>query len=118
MSKKTLIYVIILFVFGVPITLTNIIRNITHASEYMDIFDESLSIYFLKLIFGFYGWNIHFGITLVLIAIYLLKTPKTVINQDNANFTNEQMTADNQNLVKYTENQGHKDPSVLECLQH
>jgi len=109
MSKKTLIYVIILFVFGVPITLANLIQNITHAGEYIELFGDSPFTYFFKVIFGILGWNIHFGITLILIAIYLLKKPKSVVNPYNEEFTEEQKT-----VVSYTENQGHKDISVLE----
>ncbi|RHW37405.1 hypothetical protein D1B33_07610 [Lysinibacillus yapensis] len=114
LSKKELIYVITLFLFGVPITLTNLIRSITHASSYMDIMGDSPFFYLIKLIFGFYGWSIHFGITLILIAVYILKKPKTVVNPDNANYTEQQKTVNNQDLVNYTEAQGHKDISVLE----
>lgn len=69
---------IILIILGSILFLYSFISHIRLAQFYIDspLYDNFFS-YFFAAVFGRLGWGMHFGITLVLIGIYLLKEKAT-----------------------------------------
>lgn len=77
-KKTKKFFSIILIILGSILFLYSFISHIRLAEFYLDSpFYDNVFSYFFAAILGRLGWGMHFGITLVLIGIYLLKEKGT-----------------------------------------
>jgi hypothetical protein len=83
-SNKTRVLAIILCVLGVIIFIFSMISIIQSIEFYVGGIYASVFTYILGIIFGRVGWGIHFGITLILIGLYLLKERKIGVDSEES----------------------------------
>ncbi|MCJ8007463.1 hypothetical protein ACFFF5_14300 [Lederbergia wuyishanensis] len=72
-NNKTKAFAIIIAIIGVIILISSIVTTIGISKYYLDSVYSSFFTYLLGVVFGRMGWGIHFGITLILIGLFLVK---------------------------------------------